>query len=108
MITELPARFRILAMGTDYYDVDVLDGVISNHGNEWGGYTEQQMLNYINGGVWKITEVYEEIALKLGIEKSCDYFDFRMLKHFCRLACFSEAFDFARSIPRISVDTRRK
>lgn len=36
-------------------------------------------------------EAYEYI--KLGIEKSCDYFDFRMLKHFCRLACFSEAFD---------------
>lgn len=36
-------------------------------------------------------EAYEYI--KLGIEKSCDYFDFRMLKHFCRLACFSEVFD---------------
>ncbi len=31
--------------------------------------------------------------IKLGIEKSCDYFDFRMIKHFCRLACFSEVFD---------------
>lgn len=39
----------------------------------------------------KYSEAYEYI--KLGIEKSCDYFDFRMLKHFCRLACFSEAFD---------------
>lgn len=36
-------------------------------------------------------EAYEYI--KLGIEKSCDYFDFRMLKHLCRLACFSEVFD---------------
>ena len=36
-------------------------------------------------------EAYEYI--KLGIEKNCDYFDFRMLKHFCRLACFSEVFN---------------
>ena len=39
----------------------------------------------------KYSEAYE--CIKLGIEKSCDYFDFRMLKHFCRLACFSEVFD---------------
>ena len=39
----------------------------------------------------KYSEAYEYI--KLGIEKSCDYFDFRMLKHFCRLACYSEAFN---------------
>ena len=38
----------------------------------------------------KYSTAYEYI--KLGIEKSCDYFDFRMVKHFCRLACFSEAF----------------
>ena len=31
--------------------------------------------------------------IKLGIEESCDYFDFRMIKHLCRLACFSEAFN---------------
>lgn len=39
----------------------------------------------------KCNTAYEYI--KLGIEKSCDYFDFRMIKHFCKLACFSEAFD---------------
>lgn len=39
----------------------------------------------------KYSEAYEYI--KLGIKKSCDYFDFRMIKHFCRLACFSEVFD---------------
>ena len=25
--------------------------------------------------------------IKLGIQEACDYFDFRMIKHFCRLAC---------------------
>lgn len=39
----------------------------------------------------KYKEAYDYI--KLGIEKSCDYFDFRMIKHFCRLACFSEVFN---------------
>lgn len=39
----------------------------------------------------KNDRAYEYI--KLGIEKSCDYFDFRMVKHFCRLACFSEVFN---------------
>lgn len=38
----------------------------------------------------EFNEAYEYI--KLGIEQSCDYFDFRMIKHFCRLACFTEVF----------------
>lgn len=25
--------------------------------------------------------------IKLGIQEACDYFDFRMIKHYCRLAC---------------------
>ena len=62
MITELPARFQILATRTDYYNVDVLSGAISAHGQIWRGYTEQQMINFINSGFWEITEVYEEIA----------------------------------------------
>ena len=26
-------------------------------------------------------------CIKFGIEEACDYFDFRMIKHYCRLAC---------------------
>lgn len=28
--------------------------------------------------------------IKTGIEESCDYFDFRMIKHFCRLLCSND------------------
>ena len=60
MINKLPINFQILAMGTDYYDVDVLSGTISCRGETWDGYTEHQMLQYINSGVWEITKIYEE------------------------------------------------
>lgn len=34
-------------------------------------------------------EQYDEAIeyIKMGIQECCDYFDFRMIKHFCRLAC---------------------
>ncbi len=35
-------------------------------------------------------EAYECICL--GIEEACDYFDFRMIKHYCRLACSNTEF----------------
>lgn len=30
--------------------------------------------------------------IEYGIEEACDYFDFRMIKHYCRLACSNEEF----------------
>lgn len=30
--------------------------------------------------------------IKIGIQEACDYFDFRMLKHFCRLVCSDETY----------------
>lgn len=38
----------------------------------------------------KNDEAYKYI--RLGIEEACDYFDFRMIKHYCRLACFNTEF----------------
>ncbi len=35
-------------------------------------------------------EAYE--CIHLGIEEACDYFDFRMIKHYCRLACSNTEF----------------
>ena len=35
-------------------------------------------------------EAYE--CISLGIEEACDYFDFRMIKHYCRLACSNTEF----------------
>lgn len=60
MITELPARFQILATGTHYYDVDVEAGTLTAHGDVFSGYTEGQMINYIKRGVWKITLIYQD------------------------------------------------
>lgn len=40
--------------------------------------------------IGKYNEAYESI--RLGIEESCDYFDFRMIKHYCRIACFNTNF----------------
>lgn len=40
--------------------------------------------------VEKISEAFEYI--QLGIEEACDYFDFRMIKHYCRLACSNSVF----------------
>ena len=31
-------------------------------------------------------------CIKQGIEEACDYFDFRMIKHYCRLACSNSRF----------------
>lgn len=31
-------------------------------------------------------------CIRLGIEEACDYFDFRMIKHYCRLACSCDKF----------------
>lgn len=38
----------------------------------------------------KNQEAYE--CIRLGIEEACDYFDFRMIKHYCRLACSNTEF----------------
>ena len=32
-------------------------------------------------------------CIQLGIREACDYFDFRMIKHLCRLACSNEFFN---------------
>lgn len=40
--------------------------------------------------IGKNDEAYE--CIRLGIEESCDYFDFRMIKHYCRLACYNTDF----------------
>lgn len=60
MITKLPARFQIIATSTHHYDVDVEAGTLTAHGDVFSGYTEEQMINYIKRGVWKITRVYED------------------------------------------------
>lgn len=38
----------------------------------------------------KNDEAYE--CIRLGMEEACDYFDFRMIKHYCRLACSNTEF----------------
>ena len=38
----------------------------------------------------KHQEAFEYI--KVGIQEACDYFDFRMIKHFCRLVCTNESY----------------
>lgn len=38
----------------------------------------------------KISEAFE--CIRMGIEEACDYFDFRIIKHYCRLACSNNVF----------------
>ena len=42
-------------------------------------------------GLERRAEAYEYI--RNGIQECCDYYDFRMVKHFCRLACYSNIFE---------------
>ena len=38
----------------------------------------------------KYDEAFE--CIKMGIEEACDYFDFRMIKHYCRLVCSDDIY----------------
>jgi len=60
------------------------------------------------------TSEYEEAFkyIQIGIQQACDYFDFRMIKHYCRLACHSGVFtshqlkDLYNLITQLSYDNK--
>ncbi len=58
-------------------------------------YEELATYFYANAEYFPMANIYialnkQELAfecIRLGIKEACDYFDFRMVKHFCKLAC---------------------
>lgn len=63
-------------------------------------YDDLAAFFYSHGEYFPLSNIYialdkHELAYEcicLGIQEACDYFDFRMVKHFCRLACSNEKF----------------
>lgn len=63
-------------------------------------YEELAAYFYANDEYFPIANIYialnkQELAfecIRLGIREACDYFDFRMVKHFCKLACSNKMF----------------
>lgn len=63
-------------------------------------YEELAMYFYAHDEYFPVANIYialnkQELAfecIQLGIREACDYFDFRMVKHFCKLACSNEMF----------------
>lgn len=64
-------------------------------------YDELAAFFYAHNEYFPLANIYialqkHELALEciqLGIREACDYFDFRMIKHLCRLACSNDAFN---------------
>lgn len=63
-------------------------------------YKDLAIFFYSHGEYFPLSNIFiaqgkNELAyecIRLGIQQACDYFDFRMVKHFCRLACSNDNF----------------
>lgn len=63
-------------------------------------YNDLAVFFYSHGEYFPLSNIFIALGkhdlayecIRLGIQEACDYFDFRMVKHFCRLACSNDSF----------------
>lgn len=66
--------------------------------NDLAAYFFSQKLYFPLANILIANERYSDAFnyIRLGIEEACDYFDFRIIKHYCRLACSDNHFTYAQ------------